>query len=624
MDAHDNTVIDTGVAAIADMNSTRESERHKQAYHRISRVIWILVIALIIMLRLVALDSDAYRRLSWSSGLFTDEGFYIHNARNLILFGRLRTDGFNNMLIMPTIHYLQVAVFYFFGVGALQARMISVVLSLLTLIVFYLALRLAFGQRTAVYGCLFLGLDHINLLYNRMALMDTPAAFVMVTAFYAWVAANACLQRDADRRTNVRLLSWLWVTGALLALAYATRGLAALLIPAPFAILCGSVRTIGVKQTGVRCLAIAVGFACVLIPFWILWLAPNRLELARLNHHYISVQLVPHSWAQAMHNIRDAFVGNQRGLFPYLFRHSPVQFALALFWCASTGAGLLSASNRTPESGSIRAEDGKLVLADSAYRSVAVLLGFWLIVFWLFMTCVNYAPSRYYVIFYPALAALSGVALVELDALRTSLMARSLVPRAGGAFLLFLGCLALLEHFERPNILALTLVAALSVLLSFLVPTILKHQGGSKIESRRLALALTMGWAIVNAGWLGNWLTHLTYTQRDADRWLARNLPTDSILFGAFAPGLCLNNHFQVVSVIDKLCNYKHPIEGHPAAHRYVLILDDVKPWTRWKEPWWVKTYPEIVSARPPIHHFSGLGRPIFDVATYAVPSDHP
>src|SRR3954449_9011727 len=88
---------------------------------------WLLgaAILLAVLLRIIALDSDPYSRLSWSSGLLTDEGYYIHNARNLVLFGVERTDDFNNMLIMPTLHFVQVAVFRQLGATVVPARMIS-------------------------------------------------------------------------------------------------------------------------------------------------------------------------------------------------------------------------------------------------------------------------------------------------------------------------------------------------------------------------------------------------------------------------------------------------------------------------------------------------------------------
>ena len=44
----------------------------------------VLLLIPIVLLRVIYLDADAYPRLSWSSALLTDEGFYIHNARNLV------------------------------------------------------------------------------------------------------------------------------------------------------------------------------------------------------------------------------------------------------------------------------------------------------------------------------------------------------------------------------------------------------------------------------------------------------------------------------------------------------------------------------------------------------------
>jgi 4-amino-4-deoxy-L-arabinose transferase-like glycosyltransferase len=180
-------------------------------------------------LRLVVLDSDPYPRLTWSSALLTDEGFYIHNARNLVLFGKARTDGFNNMLIMPTLHALQVLVFRLLGVGAVQARLISALASLLTLPLFFATLRRVFDTKIALVGTLFLGLDHTNLLYSRLALMDTPAAALLICCMYALVrglprarypgaadAAAVCRARNGE-------LLWMFTCGALLGRSTSSR-----------------------------------------------------------------------------------------------------------------------------------------------------------------------------------------------------------------------------------------------------------------------------------------------------------------------------------------------------------------------------------------------------------------
>src|SRR5579859_4383736 len=108
-----------------------QRERAARTSRFVSQVALACAIPLMVGLRLWRLDSDAYPRLSWSSALLTDEGFYLHNARNVVLFGHARTDGFNNMFIMPLLHALQVGVFRVWGVSLVSARGISVACSVL-------------------------------------------------------------------------------------------------------------------------------------------------------------------------------------------------------------------------------------------------------------------------------------------------------------------------------------------------------------------------------------------------------------------------------------------------------------------------------------------------------------
>jgi 4-amino-4-deoxy-L-arabinose transferase-like glycosyltransferase len=198
----------------------------------LTKALMIAAVSLMSVLRVIALESDAYSHLSYSSALLTDEGFYIHNARNVALFGHPRTDQFNNMLIMPTLHQVQVWVFAAWGVGAVQARAISVGAGLLTLLVFYLAVRRSFGTQLACIGLLFLGLGHANILYNRMALMDTPAALGLMCVFATWV--YGVHRTYAGGRGSQALFC---LSGFMIAVTYATRGLSAWIIPVPFALL---------------------------------------------------------------------------------------------------------------------------------------------------------------------------------------------------------------------------------------------------------------------------------------------------------------------------------------------------------------------------------------------------
>ena len=525
--------------ALCGEDTTPVSSRHRSRPFAIWTLL-LVFLGLAIALRLVALDSDAYPRLSWSSALVTDEGFYIHNARNRVLFGRERTDEFNNALIMPTLHYAQVGVFSLFGVGVIQARLISVVCSLLTLWLFWLALRRAFGVRCAWVGTLFLSLDHVFLLYNRLALMDTPAVLVLTAAFAAFVTGNE--KARADAQTSLR---WLAACGLLMIVAYATRGLFGALLPVPFlAFWCAWRRDrIRVRRA---LLALGAGAGVALMVYVLAWYLPHRAELTHVNSHYLRVQMLPKSVRRLRVNIQDGLVGVRRGMTFYLLRHSPVLFGATV---AGTCFWLARRRRRTPLQEN---ETGALCF-----------LGFWFWTLYLLYLTITYmdvpgVPSRYFVLFYPAMAGLAAYFLTAEP----------------GAF------------------------------------------PWSRKMTQTATVGLLTAWALLNVYWLTDWLSHLTYRQREADRWLANHLPEGTVLFGAFAPGLCMNNRFRVVNMIEGLCNDRQPVEKFASAPRAVIILDN----GGWTEKWWVEHYPDIIQPQNRIHRFVGVLRPFFTLGVYRVP----
>ena len=590
-------------------------------------LLWIttlIAVGLMIALRLVALDSDAYARLSWSAALLTDEGFYIHNARNVVLFGHARMDGFNNDLIMPTLHYVQVAVFSLFGVGAIQARLISVALSLLMLPVFFAALRRVFGLQVATVGTLFLGLDHVNLLYNRMALMDTPAALLMVCAFYTFLRA---IQSPPG---SSRL--WFMVCGLLLGLTFATRSLAAFLLPIPFLVYTGlkpraetqrplkrakipplslgargraldrispplnlgEGKGVGARGRG-EVGSLAIGLAVALIAYALLWYLPHRAEMAPASRYYLQHQLNPHSFLQAGRNLMHALFGDERGMSPYLFRHTPVQFLLAL-------AGLLAWT-----------WEGRKRKIEPERRAAMKFLGLWLLAAWAVLAVVSYAPSRYYVLFYPALAGVAALALVSLPdvagTIASSRWARTLL----GGFAAFHLTEGFLHRQIATHEVAVYMLTAAVMIALWIWPQ--RRQESHLPRCLAVGVVLLL-WAAVNLYWTGDWLAHLSYAQRDADRWLAANLPPNSILIGDLAPGLCLDNRFQTINVIPGLCNDRSPVERFAPEPRYIIILDG-----KWKERWWLQHYPQYVAQTHRIHLFPRLLH--WPVGVYALEPPH-
>jgi hypothetical protein len=331
---------------------------------------------------------------------------------------------------------------------------------------------------------------------------------------------------------------WLFVCGLLLGLAYTVRGLSALVWPAPLAALWWSGREMG--QARWRSLgAVVSGLSAALLLYLLGWYLPHHAELARVNRYYVGEQLVPRSVAHLGRNIAQSLIGWQRGMMPYLLRHTPVQFGLTLLWL-------------------LWWKRSGLKTLGEPQAACARYLACWLLLAMLPICCVNYAPSRYYVLFYPAMAGLAAIAVVHCADV-VPLRNRSVVSR--------------------------------------------------------LPALLLLAWGLIDLIWTGDWLLHLTYRQRDADRWLADHLPPGSVLIGAVAPGLCMNSRFPAVNVIEDLCNDDRPVERFAPAPRYILILDD-----RWKETWWVKHYPELVAPERRMHAFPHLLRSFFTIGVYPVP----
>lgn len=553
-----------------------------------------VALALILVLRLSWLDSDPYSALSWSSESVTDEGFYTHDARNLVLFGSINRPGddFHNALIMPLLHGLQCVVFRMFGYGIGQARAISIVCSLLTLLLLFAGCRRAFGHQVASVAVLFLGLDHVNLLYNRLALMDTPAQLPMVACFYAFVRVGMTTpEQEFPRRF------WSFVCGVILAVGYSVRGLSALLIPIPILLL-GLPAITPEKQRLRPLLWLLFGLACGLGLYLTLWYIPNRAELHRVNAYYVGQQLLPHSLNAIRNAVNHALLGDQRGFSSYLFRHSPILFGLALTYLATWPL-------REPQTFRDLAQ-GK-ANARTLFRAFIAL---WLLICLLCFALIRYAPPRYYILFYPALAILAALSLAEVQNVLAALWRSAVLHTLFGSWLTYHIAEAGLHHRNAGTEITLYGLTGLAFLLLLLGRKV-APAGVLRLDAVRwqqLTLAL---WLVVNTGWLLHWATHIGYSLRDADRWLAENTPTTSVLIGDSAPGLALRNGRSAIAVIPGLCNDAAPLEAHADRPRYVLIFVGQKPYL-----WWRMHFPSVIVPKNRVQRFSLLGK--FNVDVYA------
>ena len=336
----------------------------------------LFAVVCILAVRLVALTADPPSWLSWSTGIGTDEGFYTLDARHEALFGTWAPGDFHDRLLSPLLSLLQQGVFACFGPSLLAARLISVAFSLLTLTVFWLGLRRLWGPKCADFGTLFLGLAPPFVFYNRLALQETPTVFWLVLSCMLWAYGGA-----SEHPTRRALLDAL--AGTAFALGVIFKPLALLALPA-FAVAWSFPRPAGERTGRWRPGFGFLTFAALLALYGLLWYAPHHAELARMATFYRVHQMQPHSWGSVGQNLRRGLIGGERGVLPFLLALMPVP-------CLLAGWGIR------------RKWDG-----------ATTALTLWLLCGLGFCLLSSYAPSRYYVLFLPPLAALAGLGVSRL------------------------------------------------------------------------------------------------------------------------------------------------------------------------------------------------------------------
>lgn len=503
-----------------------------------------LLVATLVLLRVVALADDTWIDLCWGSGPWTDEGYYTYNARNRILFGPAERDQFNNRILSPILDEIQRVVFTRFGVGLVPARMISVVAGLLALAFFWDGLRRRFGTRVARVGLIFLGLEASFVFYNRLALMESPATLVLCAAFWAWSFG-----------TTVGFA----MAGAIAASAIAWKTNYLLFLPLPpLLALWRSAR--GERDAWREVPAYTLGAVAAIAAYLVLWGLPNAAEIVRMNDFYRAKQSQPRSGTQLLWMIRRGLIGYHFGLFQRLETRLPVATTLAL-----AGLVFLRPLARRPRTPRPR-------------RAAELLLGAWLAAGLLFLLVSRYAPTRYYLIFYPALAGVAAVTLCRLPALlrlgRRSARAR----RALAAVAFPLGF-----HLIQPVCIVLAPIRPFQVAIGAACGALAYGVALRGLPRLRPALAPAAAMALflaVSLGQVGVWWATRRHQTRDASAILARILKPGQRLVGDWTPELCLENRLRAIPVFVGLANDDDPVRNLRAD--YLLVTQTPYPIALW------------------------------------------
>lgn len=251
-----------------------------------------------LLLRLLWIQADAATTLTWSGAPFTDEGLYTHVARNRVLFGTWRTDGWDDRLVSPLFDGLAFLVFSLFGVGYVQVRLISVAFAIVALPFFFDFLRRDLGSRWALLGAALWGLDYFWFQYSRLGLIEPGLVAWLVVAAWCW------------RRALDGNVAWAIACGIYAAVAYVWKSLALLFVPVPLLALL----LVGITSKRRIVAGYLGGLGIVGGSYVLVWYLPHAGEIVAYNQFYASDRIpgsLFEAWQALWRNMRSREVWAQ-------------------------------------------------------------------------------------------------------------------------------------------------------------------------------------------------------------------------------------------------------------------------------------------------------------------------
>lgn len=153
---------------------------------RYELIFFVLIFGLAVFLRFNHLAADPPDQISFSQGINTDPPAYTLFARNAELTGdwnpyhdyRFATHQYS------IISGFARVVFDAFGVGVYQANLTAALMSLVSILLFYLIARKAAGNGTALLMLLFVGLNYLAIFFGRRPFLEVGMNFLFITGLF--------------------------------------------------------------------------------------------------------------------------------------------------------------------------------------------------------------------------------------------------------------------------------------------------------------------------------------------------------------------------------------------------------------------------------------------------------
>lgn len=514
---------------------------------------FVLIFGLALFIRFNHLSADPPNKISFSQDIETDPPQYTIFARNAVQTG----DGnpyqdhryvtYQYSLVTATSRLVYGAL----GVGTYQANLVGLLLTLISMLLFYFVVRKGLGNGAALLAMFFIGINYLGIFFGRRPFLETGmnALFILGLLGLAY----------GERKVMGHLLF-----GACFAAAVVFGKIIALgFLGAP--VLYYFYRRLFLDdKTAVRqAIWAAGGFAVVTAIWYFLIFRPNAAMLTG----YVSEQ------AFELYGAPEGLMSVPKFVWKFLsfgkdavfFDRMPAEGIAAVVVCLILAAHLL--------------RSGAKRIAGETPRPILILLAGWLISTYLSQMPWNYQPVRYQTAMIFPLAALTAAGLAYLWHCRekVSLFEKSL-PFAAALFVLLLlvayqvtSAVAVdmgvdftfREYFFPIAIPVLAVVAIYALIARFKSPAPMSIPAIIRYAGLALVLLTALGFHAKN---YVAWAAEPLYTTRQASRDLGAILSPGAVISGPYAPALAMENDLGCVINIfgttrpDSLMFRRYPI----------------------------------------------------------------
>jgi len=148
-----------------------------------------MILLLAASIRVIHLRADPPANISASRALWTDEAFKNYNVRNKVLFGHWRVNEENdyrrNLWKRPVFMLSMYPFLKVIGVGFVQTRLVSVLLSIITLVILFFWVKNFLGYTASILGSAFLAVNYSYFVFSRVGTYEQLYILLIVlTGFF--------------------------------------------------------------------------------------------------------------------------------------------------------------------------------------------------------------------------------------------------------------------------------------------------------------------------------------------------------------------------------------------------------------------------------------------------------